>query len=88
MNKVSRYNALRGVLGICYFYSAICEDLIVSCETALDVTGDWTLVQQPWYLNLAKEESRAREPILKEKVHLEIHKGRRSEPAGLRALGK
>lgn len=83
MNKVSRYKALRGVLGICYFYSVVCEDSIVSCETALDVTGDWTLVQQPWYLNLAKKESRA-----KEKVYLESHKGRRSEPAGLGGLGK
>lgn len=67
MNKISRYKALR-VLGICYFYSAVCEDLMVSSETALEVTGDWTLVQQSWYLNLAKKEFRAKEPKLKEKV--------------------
>lgn len=88
MNKVSRYKALRGVLCISYFYSAVCEDLIVSCERALDVTGDWTLVQQPWYLNLAKKEFRTKEPKLKEKVYLESHEGRRREPAELRGLGK
>lgn len=34
-----------------------------SSETALEVTGDWTLVRQPWYLNLAKKEFRPKEPL-------------------------